>query len=353
MKKHRWLAAALVTALAVRALLPLAAEAAIEKGLRSLDGYSGSVKDVDLALIRGRVEVEGLRAWSTEPKQSFLVEVDRAELALLWGPLFRGRFVFSLSVEKPAVWLRGGESPPAKKEGGPPDAGGRGSWMGGMQKLLPVKLERMAVRNGAVTVAVEGMEEPFRVEDISVDAANLTNNRALSDGLYAEAKGSARAVGGGDLSFALKADPLARSPAVDMDFELKSLELTRFNGIFRRHARLDVRKGAFSMAGEARVKDGKIDGYVRPALEDVEVFAWKQDVKEDKDSVQRLLWEGAVEVVKKVFESDRPREQVATRIPLQGSVKEPETDVAAIAWNVLRNAFWEAILPLLEHSIRL
>ena len=59
-----------------------------------------------------------------------------------------------------------------------------------------------------------------------------------------------------------------------------------------------VSGGAQLMAGEAAVKGGKVEGYVRPALENVEVFAWKQDVKEEKDSPLRLMWEGAVEVVK-------------------------------------------------------
>ena len=48
---------------------------------------------------------------------------------------------------------------------------------------------------------------------------------------------------------------------------------------------------------------------------------------------------------------DQSADRVATRIPIAGSVTAPEVDFWRTLGNVLRNAFVEAFVPALEHSV--
>jgi hypothetical protein len=219
--------------------------------------------------------------------------------------------------------------------------------------MFPFKLERLDLSEGSLVFQDSRTPLTAMVDDISVTASNFTNTRALSDTLFGDVRASARVMGSGTLGVNLKVNPVAPRPTFDMDFQLQKLALVPLNPLFRTYANLDVKEGTFSMAGEAAVREGKIDGYVRPALEKVKVFSWKQDVKEEKEGPLHLAWEGLVEAVKKVLQSVRPQKQVATRVPLHGDVDDPKASLADTAMNVLRNAFLEAILPVLEHSVHL
>lgn len=319
-----------------------------------MEGYGGRVKDVDVLLLAGDFQLNDVRIWSAGPRSRLFVGVERLNFSLQWKPLFRGRLVFSAVLQKPEIWLRNEKDAGGPAAGKAPEEAEARSRKEVVRHVFPVKVEKLVITDGVFVFADESAAPLIlRVEGIQLQASNLSNSLALSEELFAEIRAAAHVAGGGDMAVSVRADMLSRPPDLDMDFELKALDLRPFNAFFKRRGKLDIQKGTFSMAGEAAVKGGNVEGYVRPALEDVEVFSWKQDVKEDKDNPLRLMWEGAVEVVKDVLERRKPKEQVATRIPIHGTISSPDTDLTAVALNVLRNAFLQAILPLLEHSVHL
>src|SRR5207244_7937252 len=78
------------------------------------------------------------------------------------------------------------------------------------------------------------------------------------------------------------------------------------------------------------------------------VVSWK----EDKDKPLKLIWESLVQAVAWVFKN-HPKDQLATRINFEGSVKDPSVSVWAIIGQVLRNAFIQALYPSLENSVNI
>ena len=60
------------------------------------------------------------------------------------------------------------------------------------------------------------------------------------------------------------------------------------NDLLRAYANVDVVDGTFSFFSELRIADGKIDGYVKPLFQDVDVYDREQDQKE---GFFRKLWE--------------------------------------------------------------
>jgi hypothetical protein len=129
------------------------------------------------------------------------------------------------------------------------------------------------------------------------------------------------------------------------DFEIgvaiRGTELTALNDLLRTYAKLDVTAGWFSFYSEIAVADGRLAGYIKPLFEDVDVYDREQDRHK---GFFRRIWEGIAEGLSEIL-ANRPRDEVATIADLQGSVENPEASNWQILVNVIRNAFFDAILP--------
>jgi hypothetical protein len=55
--------------------------------------------------------------------------------------------------------------------------------------------------------------------------------------------------------------------------------------------------------------------------------------------------------VAKLLEN-RPREEVATQTPIKGPVQSPRTSTWQVLGNLIKNAFFEAILPGFDRQVR-
>jgi hypothetical protein len=80
---------------------------------------------------------------------------------------------------------------------------------------------------------------------------------------------------------------------------------------------------------------------MKPFFRDMNVYDKRQD---SGRSISHQIYEILVGGVSTVLEN-RPHQEVATRINISGSVKDPETSSWQIAVQLVRNAFFKAILP--------
>ena len=120
------------------------------------------------------------------------------------------------------------------------------------------------------------------------------------------------------------------------------------NPWLREFLKVDAQNGAFSMYAELAAADGRFEGYIKPILEDPEIF----DTKEATSGPFQKAWEAIVGLAAKVLEN-RQEEQVATRIPFSGNLDNPRAGVLAALVNLVRNAFVAAFAHSLEGSISL
>jgi hypothetical protein len=139
-------------------------------------------------------------------------------------------------------------------------------------------------------------------------------------------------------------DPFSYRPTFKLALRMLGLDVERLNSLSRAYAGLDFERGWFDLVVELDVKEGSIEGYVKPLFRDVTVL----DVREEagQDPLQ-TAWEAAVQIAAQVFESP-PRRQVGTLVPLSGRIEQPNPDLLAALGNVLYNAFTRAYLPNLH-----
>ncbi|MFO0774833.1 MAG: DUF748 domain-containing protein [Nitrospiraceae bacterium] len=133
-------------------------------------------------------------------------------------------------------------------------------------------------------------------------------------------------------------------PDFSVRLKLVRTPLPAVNNFLRAHGGIDVAKGTFSVFTEMTVRNGRVDGYIKPLLKDVSVYDPEQDM--DKGLWSKLL-EQMMDVAADVLQNDR-RNEVATKAAISGRIDNPKASTWEIIWKLVQNAFFEAILPGLE-----
>lgn len=345
---RRLLSALLVLAallLAARAAAPVFVQRYANRVLDRTEGYRGSIGDVDLSLWRGSYSIQDVEIEKSTGKVPVpFFRARTVDLSLEWRALFDGSLVGE-------VWL---EEPQLNFVAGPTRAGGQtgaeADWRKTVRDLLPVKLNRITVRNGAVHFRNFTSDPPVDVylRDVDLVVRNLTNSLDLAGDLVARASGTARPMGAGRLSVRLSLDPYADQPTFDVEAQARDLELAPFNDFLRAYARADVQRGKAQIYAELAASSGRFEGYVKPFFENVDVLDLDKEIEEQ--GVFASLWEALVGTTAEALQ-DQSEDRVATRIPIAGSVDSPQVDFWRTLGNVLRNAFIDALVPALEHSV--
>ena len=94
------------------------------------------------------------------------------------------------------------------------------------------------------------------------------------------------------------------------------------------------------------MRDGAIEGYVKPLFKNVEVYESEQDKHKN---IFRQAYEGIVGGAAKLLKNRRG--EVATVTSLNGPLANPKANALQALRGVLRNAFTQAILPGFRNEI--
>src|SRR5215469_13125241 len=111
----------------------------------------------------------------------------------------------------------------------------------------------------------------------------------------------------------------------------------------------DVAAGKFSVYSEVVIKDGNINGYVKPMFANVEVYDYQKDKSKPLlHQAKELVIDGATHLFK-----NSSTQQVASDIDLTGRLSSPQTSTWQAIAPVLRNAFIKAIIPGFDRAVAL
>jgi hypothetical protein len=138
-------------------------------------------------------------------------------------------------------------------------------------------------------------------------------------------------------------------PDFNLKVQIQNTDLPSMNDIFRAYGRFDVAAGKFSVYSEVAIKDGNINGYVKPMFSNVEVYDYQKDKsKPVLHQAKELVIGGAAHL----FKNSRTR-QVASDVDLTGKLSSPQTSTWQAIGQVLRNAFLKAIIPGFDRTVAL
>ncbi len=183
------------------------------------------------------------------------------------------------------------------------------------------------------------------IANTNLTIENFSNQK--SEG-YGQARLTGRFMGSGRTMLDLVMRAENNGPDVSLNAKIENTDVRTMNDVLRAHAKVDVASGVLSVYSEIVVKNGRVQGYVKPLFRDLDVYEKEQD--EDKKLGAKLK-EKAADVVAKVFKS-RKREEVATIGKLEGPLENPKASTWEVLVNLVRNAFFQAILPGFERQVR-
>lgn len=333
--------------LCVHLALPWLVRDYLNRQLADMGEYRGHIEDVDLAWWRGAYRLEGVTIVKTGDRvPAPLLGAPAIDLAVSWRALWQDQaLVARVRFEQPHVtFVDGGD------QAGATQAGAGTDWRAQLERLLPITLNEVVVRDGRLEFRNFHSEPPVHLQATALNArvTNLTNTASAAGGTrVAQFNARAKVLGQADLQSSAAFDPLG--DLHDFDFRLKvtGMALPRLNNFARAYANLDIAEGSGDLIIEASARDGQLDGYIKPLLKNVDIFTWKQDVAQSDDSLFSAAWEALADAVETLFKNQR-KDQFATRIPLSGSVENSETNTWRAFLGILRNAFVEAFSARFE-----
>jgi hypothetical protein len=205
--------------------------------------------------------------------------------------------------------------------------------------------QRVAMTDAQVGLVNAEASPEYRVflADTTLTIDNFSNQKSKG---FGHARLTGRFMGSGTTLVDLTMRAENRGPDFDLNAKVENTSLKAMNDLLRAHAKVDVASGTFSVYSEIAVSQGRIRGYVKPLFKDLDVH----DAEQDKgESLGQKLKEKAADVVAKVFKN-RPRDQVATIAKIEGKLENPNASTWEVLVNLVRNAFFEAILPGFERE---
>jgi hypothetical protein len=155
-------------------------------------------------------------------------------------------------------------------------------------------------------------------------------------------------MGTGATTLKARYQPAEPTPNVDLRAQILNTDMKQMNEFWKAHAKFDVVAGEFSFFTELSVQDGMLTGYIKPLLKDVDVY---DPVQDRKKNIVRKAYEAVVGALSGVLEN-QPRDEVATRVDISGRIDSPQVNTLEAAGNLVRNAFFKAILPGFERRPR-
>jgi len=214
------------------------------------------------------------------------------------------------------------------------------------QPAIPVRIERMALIDGTLGLVSQAKDRRFRVY---VDHTNLEVTNVSSGFRNGPAKAhmTGRFMGSGAASGSATFRDDSKGPDFNLKVSVEQASLPSINELLRAYGRFDVAAGTFSVYSEVKVRNGRIEGYVKPLFKGIQVYNSKQD--KDKP-VLKKLYEKVVDAASHLLKN-RQRQEVATVADISGPLGDAHTSTWDVFVRLLSNAFVKAILPGFDREI--
>jgi len=214
------------------------------------------------------------------------------------------------------------------------------------EPTLELKVDQIEVRNGQLGYVNQAADPAYRVffTNTALQIENFSNH--LKDGVT-RGRAQAKFMGSGPTQLEIAFRPETQGPDFNLIASIENTDMRKMNDLFRAYGNFDVVGGVFSLYSEIKVRQGKIDGYVKPLFHEMDVYDQRQDREKN---LFRKLYEGLVGGISSLLRNE-PREEVATQTTVSGDIESPQMSTWETVGRLVQNAFFQAILPGFEREV--
>ncbi len=329
--------AILALVIAVHLYLEVWVKDYVNKKMADLDGYSGSIEDIDIHLWRGAYKIDGLNIFKTNGgiKEPFFSS-KTTDLSIEWRALFKGAVVAEVTLDQPnlnfAIEQTGEEA----------------DWGEFIDSLAPFEINKLTVKNGKLSYLDHSVKPEINlfIENVNGKVSNLNNIDHKKNPLPSNLTATGKSIGNGKLSVDGNMNVLTTLPSFDIDVKLVDADLTGFNDFARHYGAITFEKGTIGIFCELASTKGELKGYVKPIITDINIVNIKDGIK----NPFKLVWESVVSVFLEVLEN-HPKDQFAMRIPIEGKLDKPRQKMWSGFLSIFSNAFRRAFQKNVDGTI--
>jgi hypothetical protein len=344
--KYKVLIGIAVFLIVLRLLLPYIALSYANDALGKMKGYYGHIDDIDIYIFRGAYTIKKLVISKIDPATREHIKFFRSrkiDLSLEWGSLIHGSFVGKLLLQSPElIFTRDKmELKDIMKE--------MPYFQKAFKDLMPLKVNRFEVQDGSIHYTDSTTKPKVdifldRAHILAFNLSNITNDKSeLPSSVTAQAS-----VYEGDFKLDMKINPIAVSPTFDLNAELTNVNLALLNDFLRAYGKFDISSGRIGLYSEMTAKDGKFLGYIKPLVTGLKVTG--PNVRHD--TFLKTIWENLIGAAGFVFKNQK-KDQLATKIKIEGDFTDPEANPVQAIMEVLLNAFVQPLVPNVDNEINI
>jgi len=213
------------------------------------------------------------------------------------------------------------------------------------QPSVLVKAEQARVERSRVSYVDETADPPYRLflTDLDLTVKNFSNLRTPDSEAVGTVDLRAKFQGSGDTQVHAIFRPKEDGTDFDIALRIENTDMRAMNDLWLAYGKFDVAQGRFSLFTEISVRDGQMDGYVKPIFDELKIGSPDNERK----GVGQKIYEGILGGVATILKNP-PRKEVATETRLSGRLDNPQTSIWQVFTGLIQNAFFKAILPGLK-----
>jgi len=302
----------------------------VNKTLSQIKGYRGHVDDVHMHLWRGAYSVKNLTLMKTDglvPVPFFASP--HIDFSVEWMALFDGALVAKIKCENPVMNFVAGPTSETTQ------VGVDKPWLYVIKELFPLDINRFEIVSGSIHYRdfYSTPKVDLKIDRIHILGYNLTNTKRYAKTLVAKIDFDGRAFESSRLWISTQLDPSTAKATFNLSAKLDPVPLEKFNDFSEAYGKFHFQKGTLLLVCELAAKDGQLEGYIKPLLDNIAII----DIR-DVQNPLKFTWESVVAGVTRLLRN-QPNNRFATKIPISGSLKEPHANILVALGNIFKNEF--------------
>ena len=205
---------------------------------------------------------------------------------------------------------------------------------------LWLEVDSLKLRNSQLGFENLGATPHYQVfiSSLSLDLQHLSNQVGLETSLF-HAQGAF--MGSGQATLKGKLRSTAKPVDFDLSLQVEEAKLPALNDLLKAHLGMDVAEGLVSVYTEIKVKDGRVEGYIKPLVKNLKIYDRQKDQgKPFGKRVKMHVLQFFATLLK-----NRETKEVATVIRISGPTGGPKTNEWEVIRKLIGNGLSHAILP--------
>lgn len=212
---------------------------------------------------------------------------------------------------------------------------------------LLLKIDRAEIEKSRVAYTNQAGKPPYTLffTDLMASTTNVSNH---FDQGTSVTRMTGKFMGSGDTLVKANFRPETEGPDFTLESQIHNTQVTSLNGLFENYGKFDVAGGLFSLFTQMNVKEGEVQGYVKPLFSQLKVYSYQT---EKNKTVVKQAYEIVIGAASHLL-TNHVTQKVATQVNISGKLSQPNVSTWQALGELIRNAFIKAILPGFEHQVQ-